>query len=63
MLIGEQRRFMSAIITLKVDVDMKTGQPSKNLLPDVQKYFKEHLGLSLKTSDEAVSNPKVIEHI
>jgi long-chain-fatty-acid--CoA ligase ACSBG len=31
MMIGEARRFMSAIISFKVDVDMKTGQPSKNL--------------------------------
>ena len=63
MLIGEQRRFMSAIITFKVDINMATGQPSKNLLPDAQKYFKDKLGLSLKTTDEAVSNPKVVAHI
>ena len=55
--------FDAAIITFKVDINMATGQPSKNLLPDVQKYFKEKLGLSLKTSDEAVADPKVIAHI
>ena len=28
MLIGEGQRFMGALITFKVDVDMKTGLPS-----------------------------------
>jgi long-chain-fatty-acid--CoA ligase ACSBG len=31
MLIGENRRFMAALITLKVDIDMTTGLPSKDL--------------------------------
>lgn len=39
MIVGEQRRFMSALITFKVDVDMKTGIPSSNLTPDVIKFF------------------------
>ena len=28
MMVGEQQRFMAALITFKVDVDPKTGQPS-----------------------------------
>lgn len=28
MMVGEQQRFMAALITFKVDVDTKTGQPS-----------------------------------
>jgi len=50
---------MAALITFKVDVDMKTGQPSKNLMLEAQTFFKKELGLDLKTSDDAVSNPKV----
>ena len=34
MLVGEQQRFMSALITFKVDVDMATGIPTTNLTPE-----------------------------
>lgn len=34
MLVGENQRFMGALITFKVDIDMKTGLPSKNLMND-----------------------------
>ncbi len=32
MLIGENQRFIGALITFKVDIDMKTGLPSRNLI-------------------------------
>lgn len=63
MLVGEQRRFMSALITFKVDIDMATGMPSNNLMGEAKSYFKEKLGLDIKTSEEACSNQKVIDHI
>ena len=63
MMIGEQRRFMSAIITFKVDIDMKTGQPSKNLTNESINYFKQAADVEVKTSDEACSNQKVFECI
>lgn len=63
MLVGEQQRFMGALITFKVDVDMKTGLPSNNLTEEAKAYFKEKLDLTLKTSDEACSNKKVMEHV
>ena len=63
MLVGEQQRFIGALITLKVDVDMKTLLPSNKLLEEVQVYFKEKLGLTIKTSDEACQNKQVIDHI
>jgi long-chain-fatty-acid--CoA ligase ACSBG len=63
MLVGENRRFMAALITFKVEVDMKTFLPSNQLLQEVQTYFKEKLGLTLKTSDEACANQKVIDHV
>ena len=56
MLIGENRRFMSALITFKVDIDMTTGLPSQNLTPDSKKWIKNETGLDLKTSDEACAN-------
>jgi long-chain-fatty-acid--CoA ligase ACSBG len=63
MMIGEQRRFMSAIITFKTEIDMKTGIPSRSLTNEAINFFKQEAGLSLKTTDEACSNPKVFELI
>lgn len=63
MLVGENRRFMSALITLKVDIDMTTGLPSKDLTLDAKKWIKAETGLDLKTSDEACVNQKVFESI
>jgi len=63
MLLGENRRFMSALITFKVDIDMTTGLPSLNLTPDSKKWIKAETGLDLKTSEEACSNQKVKEAI
>ena len=63
MMVGEQQRFMAALITFKVDVDMKTGLPSRNLIDEAKVFFKKELGLDLKTSDEAVAEPKVSEFI
>jgi len=56
MLVGEQQRFMAALITFKVDIDMKTGIPSNKLLPDVVAYLKQQTGQDIKTSDEACAN-------
>lgn len=34
MVIGENQRFMACLVTLKVDVDMKSGLPSRKLTQD-----------------------------
>ena len=52
---------MAAFITLKVDVDMKTGLPSKNLTNEAVTYLKNETGQTFKTSDEAIADPKVNE--
>lgn len=61
MVVGEQQRFMAALITFKVDVNPASGQPSQNLTAETQAFFKKQLGIELKTSDEACKEPKVIE--
>lgn len=63
MMVGEQQRFMAALITLKVDVDPASGQPSQNLTVETRAYFKKELGMDFKTSDEACAEPKVKELI
>jgi hypothetical protein len=54
---------MACIITFKVDVDPKTGQPSQNLTSEASNFFKKELGVDLKTSDEACKEPKVVEYV
>lgn len=59
MVIGENQKFLSALITFKVDIDMAQGIPSNNLTSDAKSFFKNQLGVELKTSDEAVKNEKI----
>jgi long-chain-fatty-acid--CoA ligase ACSBG len=56
MLVGEQQRFMGALITFKVDVDLKTGIPSNKLMPEAINWLKQHSGQDVKTTEEACSN-------
>lgn len=63
MIVGEQQRFMSSLITFKVDVDPKSGQPSQNLMPEAIALLKKEAGVDVKTSDEACKNEKVIQFI
>jgi long-chain-fatty-acid--CoA ligase ACSBG len=63
MLLGENQRFMAALITFKVDIDMTTGLPSNKLTNEAVKFIKATTGEELKTSDEACKNQKVFEMI
>ena len=54
---------MAALITFKVDIDPTTGFPTRNLMLEAQKFFQSELGLNLKTSDQAIAEPKVTEFI
>lgn len=63
MMVGEMQRFMASLITFKVDIDPKTGVPSKNLITEARTFFKNELGEDIKTTDEAIGNPKVSDYI
>lgn len=63
MLLGENQRFMAALITFKVDIDMTTGLPSTKLTNDAIKFIKEKTGEDLKTSEEACKSQKVFEMV
>jgi long-chain-fatty-acid--CoA ligase ACSBG len=52
---------MAAFVTLKCEVDPKTGLPSKNLAPEAINYLKAETGLTFKTTEEAIVDPKVNE--
>jgi len=59
MLVGENRRFISALITFKVDIDMTTGLPSDNLTKESKDFFKKETGESFTSAAEAVKSEKV----
>jgi len=63
MLVGENRRFVSAVITFKVELDPKNGRPTDTLEEEARDYFKEHVGLEVKTSQELLRNKLVIDHV
>jgi long-chain-fatty-acid--CoA ligase ACSBG len=50
MVVDDDQRFLACLITLKVDVDVNTGNPTDNLLPEAFNYFKRELKLDIKTS-------------
>ena len=62
MVVGEQQRFLTALITLKTEIDPATGVPTKKLTNEVVAYL-EGIGVSAKTSDEALAADKVKIHI
>jgi long-chain-fatty-acid--CoA ligase ACSBG len=59
MVIGENKKFLAAFITFKVDVDPAKGLVTRNLLPEAQNFFKNTLNVDVKTADEAASNEKI----
>ena len=59
MLIGENRRFMSALITFKAEMDMKTGLPSQTLLPETIAFIKRELGVDVKTTKDACASKEL----
>ena len=63
MLIGENRRFMAALVTLKAEMDMKTGLPSKQLLPETADFLKKTVGISVKTTTEACNSKELTAFI
>ena len=63
MMIGENRRFMSAIVTLKAEMDMTTGLPSDKLLPETKDFLKRTLKIDAKDTHEAIKNPELIKYI
>lgn len=59
MLVGENQRFMSSLITFKVDVDMATGLPSNKLTQEAKDFFKKNANVDVATSDDAVKNAMI----
>lgn len=66
MIIGDNKKFLSALITLKVEVDMTTGlnTPTKELTANVKSFLADELDIhDVNTTDEAIANKKIVEYI
>jgi long-chain-fatty-acid--CoA ligase ACSBG len=62
MVIGDRRKFLSALISLKTVPDAATGQPTKVLLPQIVTML-ETAGSHAKTTTEAVNDPVVLQFL
>ena len=47
MVVGDLRKYLTVLLTLKVEVNMQTGEPTTKLLPEAQQFLQNHLGLTL----------------
>ena len=63
MMIGENRRFMSALITFKAEMDMKSGMPSQDLVPETIAFVKRELGIDVKNTKELVASDKLNAYV
>lgn len=66
MVIGDDRKYLSALITFKVEVDNSEGlnTPTKELTPNVRTFLKTELGIKgIKTTDEAIANEEINKYI
>jgi long-chain-fatty-acid--CoA ligase ACSBG len=63
MVIGENAKFLCALITFKVDIDMSKGIPSNNLTSEAKNFFKNQIGVEVSTSEEAAKNDKIQKFI
>lgn len=62
MLIGDRRKFLSCLLTLKVEVDADTLEPTDKLASAAVDWCKE-IGSKAKTVDEAINDPAVTKAI
>lgn len=63
IVVGENRKFLSALITLKVNPDPATGAPTQILTTEVQDFLKNQLKIESKTSDEVIQNEALMKYI
>jgi long-chain-fatty-acid--CoA ligase ACSBG len=56
MVIGDKRKFLSMVVSLRVDVDLETGLPTDKLSKD-SLFVAEQIGSSSTTYTEAKKDP------
>jgi len=66
MLIGDRRKFLSLLITLKVDANPTTGVPTDRLSPAAVAYLVKTLNVAegdVQTVSQVVKNPTIMKYI
>ncbi|XP_055353740.1 long-chain-fatty-acid--CoA ligase ACSBG2-like isoform X2 [Paramacrobiotus metropolitanus] len=63
MLIGDKRKFLSIMLTLKTEIDLNSGEPSNKLLKSTQDWIKELTGETMTTVEEARKSEAVKQAI
>ncbi|CAI2358866.1 unnamed protein product [Moneuplotes crassus] len=66
MVIGDDKKFLSALITLKVEVDNSEGlnTPTKDLTPNVKTFLSKELNIKgVTTTDDAIDNEDIQRYI
>lgn len=56
MLIGDRRKFLSILLTLKTEMNLETGEPLEELAPVTKQWCKE-LGLEARTMKDVLDGP------
>ena len=65
MIVGDDKKFLSALITLKCIIDLKNNKPSHDLSDACKIQLRNNVKNSenLKTIDEAMKHPELLKYI
>lgn len=64
VLVGEGRKFVSLLLTLKVEKDPVSGQQTRKLSQESREFIKHKLRLSnVTTVDQAIQTKEVLDYI
>jgi len=63
MVVGDRRKFLSALLTFKVEMDLDTMEPKDELTPAAVEWCKEEAGVEVKTLKEVLTPGKNNEKI
>jgi long-chain-fatty-acid--CoA ligase ACSBG len=66
MVVGDDKKYLTALVTFKVDVDNSKGMntPTKNLTPAVIRFLEDELKVTgVTTTDEAMKNETILKYL
>ena len=62
MMVGDRRKFLSMLVTLKVDINLDTLAPTPNLTADARAFLKSK-GIEANTVIFSIKTPYFLEHM
>lgn len=63
MVIGDDRKFLSCLITFKTVMSGPSAQPTTELTPEAKEFIKTNIGSTVKDSEEACKDSAVMTYI